>query len=1354
MAGNARFELTLGSPESSLVGNYPNGQRGNYPGPSLDRSGSFREVGESRIFGSGTGASRGSGSLTGDLPPLSQYLMLDPIMMGDQKYTRAGELRRVLGFSIGSAPEDNSFGAAHSKPPPPVAMDDLKRYKASVMDACIKARGRSKKLDEYLDKLNKYLGAINPKKQRDELLTNERTGGPNLKMGSQIRRNPPDLVTPRLEDRAKNVGVNKRVRTSLAESRPDCRSNGPPRQLVAMAKDRDILKDSGTGSDLVEKKIRRLPAGGEGWDQKLKRKSSVGTVFTRNIDSDGEFKRAMHHKLSNDPELQSCDVHSFRLGSSNATGINKSDVASSPASPIARPTSKNEQEKTSHPRDLTAGVNKERSLAKGSIKSSIREDNHVACPSIVTKGKASRTPRTGSAVVAANSSSNIPHVSGALESWEQPLNVNKIHSVGGANSRKRAMASGSSSPPMAQWGGRRPQKLSRTRRVNLVSPVSNIDEMQIPSDGCSPSDFGSRTSSGGISGSLFSRGMANGTQQFKVKHENASSPAGLSESEKSGSGENRLKEKGVGNGEVEEKAVNAVKNVGSSVMITKKNKLLTKEEIGDGVQRQGRSGRGSLFSRASISPIREKLENAGATKPLRSSRPGSDKNGSKSGRPLKKLLDRKAFSRLGHTPISSSPDLTESDDDREELLAAANCACNSSYLGNSPFWKKMEPIFAALSLEDISYLSQQLKFAEELQESLSQMFGHGNDILGDLHGETSAFDTLVAGERDRNLQNQVNSTKSARTVQLVDQYHGFDTLCGRLDSAKRFNKVTPLYQRVLSALIADDEIEDFEGNDLGRDAPLHCDADASPDDVCLPIDPEHKKRDITGFDCESVIDVQVRKEFTANRLFSCNGSTNCNESLQIQNIPCNDKLLNGDGGFVHSEVGMLVGLSRNDLDGPQNTKTDDFSIPSFDCKYEQMCLDDKVLLELQSIGLYPETVPDLDDREDEMVNQEIIQLKNELYLQIGKKKGCLDQINNAIQRVREIERRDLEQVAMNKLVELAYKKLLATRGSIASKLGVAKVSKQVALAFAKRTLARCQKFEDSGTSCFSEPALRTLILDAPHRGNDAEPLISVGAADSNNKHLESHNARPDAMASGSFPSAAEWHDLHNKIDRGSLDGFETFAHHSDQAFVRNGPTSNRGKKKEVLLDDVGGIAALRATSTLDSTLPGGTKGRRSERERDKDQLTRNAVGKAGRLLPGNVKGERKTKTKPKQKTAQLSTSGSGFISKSTETTHPVYPSAGVTGELVMNTSNRRKEVRLMSSGNNPQNSSKEIKEQMDLPNMQLHELDPLEDLGVSSDLGAPQDFNTWFNFDEDGLQDHDSMGLEIPMDDLSELNMF
>jgi hypothetical protein len=49
---------------------------------------------------------------------------------------------------------------------------------------------------------------------------NERSVGSNfLKVGTQIHRSPSDLGTQRLEDRAKTPVLNKRVRSSVAESR-------------------------------------------------------------------------------------------------------------------------------------------------------------------------------------------------------------------------------------------------------------------------------------------------------------------------------------------------------------------------------------------------------------------------------------------------------------------------------------------------------------------------------------------------------------------------------------------------------------------------------------------------------------------------------------------------------------------------------------------------------------------------------------------------------------------------------------------------------------------------------------------------------------------------------------------------------------------------------------------------------------------------------------------------------------------------------------------------------------------------------------------------------------------------------
>ncbi|KAK3029260.1 hypothetical protein RJ639_039105 [Escallonia herrerae] len=305
MAGCTRFEVTSASSEPVFA----NGQRGSHSGPHLDRSGSFREGVESRMLGSGVGTCRGSGALAGDLPTLSHSLMLEPIVLGDQEYTRSGELRMVMGCSVGSTLEDNSFGAAHLKPSPPMAMEELKRLRSSVADTCTKARCRVKKLDDHLSKLNKYCEAVTSKKpQRNEALGNERPSGLNLKMGTQIHRNPQE----KLEDRPKTSLLNKRVRTAVAEARSECRTNGPPRQPLVIAKERDLPKDNDADPDLGEEKVGRLPGGGESWERKMKRRRSAGTVVTRAVDGDGESKRAMHHKLSNGPILQSFDGQNFR----------------------------------------------------------------------------------------------------------------------------------------------------------------------------------------------------------------------------------------------------------------------------------------------------------------------------------------------------------------------------------------------------------------------------------------------------------------------------------------------------------------------------------------------------------------------------------------------------------------------------------------------------------------------------------------------------------------------------------------------------------------------------------------------------------------------------------------------------------------------------------------------------------------------------------------------------------------------------------------------------------------------------------------------------------------------------------
>ncbi|TKY50776.1 hypothetical protein E2542_SST22282 [Spatholobus suberectus] len=1315
MAGNTRFDLSAAkSEELAFKGSFTNGQRGNLINGTLGRSASFREGNEGQMFISGANMLRGNSTSAGDLASVAQCLMLDPITMGDQKYTRSGELRRVLGISFGNTVEDYAFGTANLKSPPPVATEELKRFKASVQEASVRARYRSKRLDESLDKLNKCWEAVNLKKQlRNDLLPNERLGGSHfLKMGSQTHRSPSELVNQRLEDRPKNVILNKRIRTSVAETWAEGLSNSFARQPMAIGKDRDNIKDGSRGCDIVEEKIRRLPAGGETWDRKMKRKRSMGTVVARSIDGEGELKKVMHLRLANESGLQASDAQGLRSGYSGSNS--KLDGASLPATSNACTTANNEQEKVS--RGSVDGSNKERVVLKGN-KFNVRDNNYTGGIHTLTKGKASRPPRTG-ALMAGNSSS-VSRSSEILEAEEQPSNVNKPHSVSGTVNRKRPLPVGSSSSHMAQWVGQRPQKISRTRRSNVVSPVLSCDEVHASLDGCSPSDIGARMTSTTTSGLLISNGAINsGIQPGKMKHENVSSPTRLSESEESGAGENgesKLREKGLESNEVDVSAINNSYNISSPMLTTKKKKIPNKEEIGDGLCRQGRGSRGSSVLKNGISPMKEKLETSTLVKPIKNTKPASEKNGSKSGRPpLKKSCDRKAITRNGHPSTNNSPDIAgEPDDDREELLAAANYASNASYIGCSgSFWKKLEPIFAPVSLEDMSYLKQLVKTTEVDPSCLSQMLGLGSDALDRLtHTESPLSQSPLSRERERIIVNQTDSKEMSSMVDMVDQHLDVSILCRQMDSEG--NKVAPLYQRVLTALIIDDQTDEESVGD--GNVSFLCERDDSSQVACFFQDVENQSS------------IRMEYEFNSDKV-SCNGNATFTSCTNIHDQELG-VFLQMDQGSLHPETERLSMLSENGNDESMGMHRISCS-SSFSRHFEQMSLEDKLLLELQSVGLYPEPVPDLADGDCESINQDIIQLQKGLFQQVNKKREYFEKLIQAVEQGREMEQRALEQVAMDKLVELAYKKKLATRGSSAARYGLSKVSRPVALAFMKRTLARCHKFEETGKSCFLEPVFKDVLFAAPARDN------YTGSAVAANLSL-THNSQQEFAPSGYFPCREQ--DVSGNLD-----------HPSDQDFARTGPILNRGKKKELLLDDVG-ASPLRSTSTRGNSLIGGAKGKRSERERDKDSSGRNSVTKGSRSSASYARGERKIKAKSKPKTAELSSSGNGSLSKLMENTNSEHQLACGSNEFISSDGNRKSKVGSVSHNYNSNDLSIGTEEPMDMANM--HELDSIE-LGVANELNGPQDLDSWLlNIDDDGLQESDAIGLDIPMDDLSDLKM-
>jgi hypothetical protein len=186
---------------------------------------------------------------------------------------------------------------------------------------------------------------------------------------------------------------------------------------------------------------------------------------------------------------------------------------------------------------------------------------------------------------------------------------------------------------------------------------------------------------------------------------------------------------------------------------------------------------------------------------------------------------------------------------------------------------------------------------------------------------------------------------------------------------------------------------------------------------------------------------------------------------------------------------------------------------------------------------------------------------------------------------------------------------------------------------------------------------------------------------------------------------------------------------SDLPFAKEDPWTNNVKQRELLLDEVVGsiTGGTLKTSGLGTSLVSNTKGKRSERDRDGKGHNRDG-GRAGRPSASNAKGERKNKTKPKQKAAAVSAPTSS-TPRDSQLPAKITPSS--IGKDATAAAARR---------DDPANASNDS-EMPDLSNLELP--------------GMDGDFGGWLNIEDDdvGIQDFDLMGLEIPMDDINEINL-
>lgn len=234
---------------------------------------------------------------------------------------------------------------------------------------------------------------------------------------------------------------------------------------------------------------------------------------------------------------------------------------------------------------------------------------------------------------------------------------------------------------------------------------------------------------------------------------------------------------------------------------------------------------------------------------------------------------------------------------------------------------------------------------------------------------------------------------------------------------------------------------------------------------------------------------------------------------------------------------------------------------------------------------------------------------------------------------------------------------------------------------------------------------------------------------------------------GSQQSPSQFSQNMDNHDLNSSDVLPGLNYSSEQTSGKEDLWSNRVKKRELSLDDVGGTPGISSAPGIESSATSSAKGKRSERDRDgkghsREVLSRNGTTKVGRPASSSAKGDRKSKTKPKQKATQNSVSVNGLLGKLTEQPKPALPSVPKSNEMPTNSNAKEKDEFGLGGLDDH--------EPIDLSNLQLPGMDVL---GVGDDQG--QDLGSWLNIDDDGLQDHDDFmgGLEIPMDDLSDLNM-
>lgn len=411
--------------------------------------------------------------------------------------------------------------------------------------------------------------------------------------------------------------------------------------------------------------------------------------------------------------------------------------------------------------------------------------------------------------------------------------------------------------------------------------------------------------------------------------------------------------------------------------------------------------------------------------------------------------------------------------------------------------------------------------------------------------------TIVKENNDENFSKSIYNPQARTLFICIFSNQEFNlnvSATNKLQSSKGDCNVIPLCQRLLSALISEESCSGSEN--------LNFDAYDTQYETNGELELNH-------LDNSSL----ANYNFTSHSV--CNG-------YRITQKPEHDDTRND-----------VEDIPSNGLRSSQKSPI----ITSSELEYDALDINDKLLLELKSIEISPESMPEISQTDDEGIFDDITRLEENYQRQVYKKKCLLEGLLKSSSVTKECQERDFEAHALDKLVVTAYEKYMACRGRNLSggRNTSNKGAKQAALGFVKRTLEWYHQFEDTGKSYFKEPLFKDMFLAA-----SSQRLVDGMEVKSSKPHISSCYLEARTGSISSWRSLSQFSPNMNNQDVNLSDIFPVINNSSEQTSGKEDLWSNSGKKRELSLDDVG---ASSAPSGIRDFLSSSKKGKRSERDR-------------------------------------------------------------------------------------------------------------------------------------------------------------